>query len=149
VTNDQFTKTQTRDKHREKLRGQGVFLQVSQHTSSIIEALRTGAGKGRLSTLEAMALLLHVLPPDSAADTTQEEEEEEEEEEEASNVAAAAAAAAASGFQPALAGLRLLVAFVEAQNTLYAVRKTVPFFQGSLSENDDLPRQARDKQTNR
>jgi hypothetical protein len=148
VTNDQFTKTQTRDKHREKLRGQGVFLQVSQHTSSIIEALRTGAGKGRLSTLEAMALLLHVLPPDSAADTTQEEEEEEEEEE-ASNVAAAAAAAAASGFQPALAGLRLLVAFVEAQNTLYAVRKTVTFSQVSLRKKDDLPRQARDKQTNR
>lgn len=30
---------------------------VAQHTSSIIDALRAGAGKGRLSTLEAMAML--------------------------------------------------------------------------------------------
>ena len=31
---------------------------VAAHTSSIIEALRSGAGSGRLSTLEAMALLV-------------------------------------------------------------------------------------------
>ena len=101
---------------------------VAHHTSSIIDALRTGAGKGRLSTLEAMAMV-----PVEAATTT--------------NAAIRRASSPLIGdcadsaqphgpdtllpsvlalvghradFQAAFAGLALLVSFVETQNALYS-----------------------------
>ena len=77
---------------------------VAAHTSSIIEALRSGAGSGRLSTLEAMALLVLEAEACASPEPTT-----------ATMDAAAADASSAGGLGVALSGLALLVEHVTRQ----------------------------------
>lgn len=102
---------------------------VAQHTSSIIDTLRTGAGKGRLSTLEAMAMvpaeaagaidaLIHSAFSSPCGDRRDGE---------LSQVHSRKSLISRvlplngqhAGFQVAFAGLVLLVSFVQGQNLLY------------------------------
>ena len=103
---------------------------VAHHTSSIIDALRTGAGKGRLSTLEAMAMV-----PVEAATATDavirrassplsgdcaDSELAQPSGPDALISSVLALVGQCAGFRAAFAGLALLVSFVQTQNTLYS-----------------------------
>lgn len=103
---------------------------VAQYTSSIIDALRTGAGKGRLSTLEAMAMVpaeaarvadgvVHSAFSSRSGDRPNGDLSQLQCPESLTSSVTSLNAQQAS-FQAAFAGLAQLVSFIQAQNVLYS-----------------------------